>query len=232
MYNTAIDRDNVNFKLDEAIWDYIATNLITQGRRSSFAADEEGDSAVDDCAYRGNVIDFKTEAIVDHTKCAVGWVIDDEHYDSKIEGLGIFEKEVQAIVSKSIGRELTDQTIGMLSLAQHIHDSYRTEEWVFLFSLVKNRLFDGHGKFGPNSFAVDYIIKSEIPNWIRQAHAIFEKMDEHRQNNHIKNQVYYNVNPELSELFWRRKFSSYGSNEDNAPARDWGFVANHLSYLI
>lgn len=57
-------------------------------------------------------------------RCAVGCLIEDEHYSYSVEGLGVFDREVKEALRKS---GIEDQD-GLLQL-QKIHDGHEIADW-------------------------------------------------------------------------------------------------------
>lgn len=97
----------------QAIFNKVATHLLTQNCLSA-------DGGL--CMYRGP----------DGLKCAVGCLIDDDHYDRTLEGVTIGSDSngrVRRVVELSIGRELSYDEVGLLANLQWTHDRGRLEEW-------------------------------------------------------------------------------------------------------
>jgi hypothetical protein len=67
---------------------------------------------VDSCAYRGE----------NDTMCAVGCLIDDDHYDDRIEGTRVGGRLIRYALKSSLGFELNHYAIRMLSHWQFYHD--------------------------------------------------------------------------------------------------------------
>jgi hypothetical protein len=90
------------------VFDKVATHLLKQGRRS-LSHDTFG------CVYRGK----------EGTKCAVGVLIDDEHYRSELERRDVSDTKVLCAVGNSMGVSLMDMTplhISFLQALQECHD--------------------------------------------------------------------------------------------------------------
>lgn len=96
------------------------TGVINQGCKSDLL--EDGDV----CAYRGD----------SGAKCAVGHLIDDEHYNISLEGSGVNKLGVRTAVESSIGRSLYRDELNYLGRLQCCHDSSRRGScFVELFKL-------------------------------------------------------------------------------------------------
>ena len=98
------------------IFDKVVNHLLTQQSQSVGVAFIYGNGH---CLYRGP----------DGTKCAVGALISDEHYNYALEGILAGDPPVKNAVEKSIGRELTMDELVLLSDLQYIHDDTPVEEW-------------------------------------------------------------------------------------------------------
>lgn len=97
------------------IFETMKNHLLTQNQRSS-------DGGL--CRYRGP----------NGLKCAVGVLIDDEHYNTDLEGYDVHSSNVRAAVTKSLGFtpdwELLDQV-------QTIHDNYEPSRWAQLLGEIQ-----------------------------------------------------------------------------------------------
>jgi len=94
----------------------IAAHLMTQGVRST-KTNRQGTTS---CRYWNQEED---------TKCAVGCLIDTEHYNEKLEGRKYDASPVLKALRDS-GYDTTDKDfIGLLYNAQGIHDVFMPEEW-------------------------------------------------------------------------------------------------------
>lgn len=92
------------------VFDRVRTHLLSQGRKS----ERRGL-----CAYRGQ----------DGLRCAIGCLIDDEHYDRLLENLSISDPNVRLAVQRS-GIPLEGQPdLDLLSRLQHVHDAHHPEHW-------------------------------------------------------------------------------------------------------
>ena len=83
---------------DQELFDYVVTNMRKQGRPSV---------STECCAYRGK----------GGTKCAAGFLIDDEHYNMTIEGDSAFEVEAYLVASG-----VAKDQIGLVDALQSAHD--------------------------------------------------------------------------------------------------------------
>ena len=92
------------------MFDTVLTNLTAQGVASTGRTNPEGDTS---CQYRGT----------NGHKCAAGWLLADEHYDSDMEGtnattVAVFEALVKSGVPK------TQHAEQLISKMQDAHDRY------------------------------------------------------------------------------------------------------------
>lgn len=73
------------------------------------------------CAYRGD----------GGLMCAVGCLIDDDHYGDYLEGLTMVSEDglVQEAVEGSIGRTLSTDEVHMLVTMQLLHDHHSIATW-------------------------------------------------------------------------------------------------------
>jgi hypothetical protein len=106
-------------KTKQDLFNHIATHLIKQNDTSRH---EKGD----DCAYRGT----------DGKRCAIGSIIDDEHYDKGFEGKGINYTPIMDAIEASIGRPIDGRRDSvphteriLLKRLQVIHDTELVEDW-------------------------------------------------------------------------------------------------------
>lgn len=96
----------------QALFDHVVNHLLTQGERA-----EEANS----CKY----------LMEDGRKCAVGCLIEIEHYSTDIEGCAV-EKAVLTAVENSIGRKLQTDEPDLLYRLQRVHDNSRPKEWALV----------------------------------------------------------------------------------------------------
>lgn len=99
----------------QELFDTAVSGVIAQGRKSST---ERGQ-----CKYR------HPEGL----KCAVGHLIEDEHYRSYLEGLEAQNPNVARALQRSIGRNLTHAEFEILADLQCAHDEADSENFVMSF---------------------------------------------------------------------------------------------------
>lgn len=96
----------------QEIFDKVARHLLTQNKQS---VDQMGG-----CSYRGE----------NNTKCAIGCLIDDEHYCESLEGRSMSENNnVKLAVEKSIGEALEHRACRLLGRLQKLHDALPPSSW-------------------------------------------------------------------------------------------------------
>jgi len=112
----------------QAIFDQVASHLLTQQRQSTLDGT---------CQYR----------TAEGLKCAVGCLIDDQHYNDRIEGLSLdtavrdrYISEcakliIDALLNSNINVGDTS-TFQLLSRLQLIHDSYTPRMWMHHLKLT------------------------------------------------------------------------------------------------
>lgn len=149
-----------SFESDLEIWDYIATNLVKQGKKSADYYDDTYVNQGFSCMYRG--YDPKTG---DNLKCAVGWLITDENYNQGFEDESIDSNDVlMAVKLSNPNLVIGSEVFAMLKLAQYIHDQMNPEIWNRAFSVGRVLCFvDG-------SFADSK--QNEFTKWNKLYHAI------------------------------------------------------------
>lgn len=103
----------------QEIFTKVATHLLRQNKRSSNPRQSAptGDG-YGYCAYRG----------AGGTSCAVGCLIEDEHYDPEIEGESAHSRAVTAALRAS-GIPITPEALSLLSKLQNLHDYRHPEAW-------------------------------------------------------------------------------------------------------
>lgn len=103
----------------QEIYDKVKAHLLTQGKRST----KYGPSGI--CVYRNP----------DGLKCAVGALIDDEHYRPDIECLASGHEAVQEALKKSgvVGN------VDLLSALQDIHDFEEPSDWCAALETLARR---------------------------------------------------------------------------------------------
>lgn len=96
----------------QAVYDQVKAHLLTQGKRAM--------NEVEECLYRGP----------NGTKCAVGCLIEDEHYFPGLEFRRVHHPAVRAALARS-GVEFKpgsrDETL--LMRLQNVHDKGHVPEW-------------------------------------------------------------------------------------------------------
>lgn len=94
----------------QEIFDTVLFNLREQGRASMNGTD---------CMYRGG----------NGAKCAVGWLIPDEHYSEELEDINVMGEWVQLTLQHA-GIEITPSTLSLLSDMQRAHDKVLAHDGV------------------------------------------------------------------------------------------------------
>jgi hypothetical protein len=102
----------------QTIFDRAARHLLSQGRRGANLFVHEG------ATYGEPRFHAK-----DGTKCAVGALISEEHYDPWIEGCQANKENIRARVALSLGLELDEVDGELLKTLQHVHDMSYPEGW-------------------------------------------------------------------------------------------------------
>lgn len=101
---------------NQAIFDRVATHLLTQGRRSKKFNKDSSETV---CLYRGPK----------GTSCAVGCLIDDEAYTPDLENHVAHHFGVKAALRKS-GVDVSHwTTLHLLAALQRVHDSVHPNGW-------------------------------------------------------------------------------------------------------
>jgi hypothetical protein len=102
------------------IIDRVTSHLLAQGVR----AEDPNASTPSKCRYRhGNL------------KCAVGFLISDEHYRPQLEGYGVATLEVLRAVEDSLGTSVDED---LLSQLQAVHDTNFPDNWEFLLKEIRD----------------------------------------------------------------------------------------------
>ena len=102
----------------------ISRHLLTQNERSMVE---------EDCFYRQPETGLS---------CAIGCLIDNDHYSVSLEGQTAHELPVQKAISDSLGFELAYEVIRILMDLQHLHDYHPTTEWVKQLDLLADEWFN------------------------------------------------------------------------------------------
>lgn len=98
----------VHFENKQEIFDKVSEHLLKQSRRSM---NERGC-----CLYRG----------LDNTMCAIGCLIPDEYYNSKLESNSI---EYNCSNDEFIGKLFETTKLSFLTSLQVVHDFSDIEDW-------------------------------------------------------------------------------------------------------
>lgn len=95
----------------QEIYEHVRDHLLAQNERSMGEADA--------CRYRGPR----------GMKCAIGCLIDDEHYYAQLEDLTVYNSQVIRSLERS-GIDVTDpSSVDFLRTLQEIHDRFLPEMW-------------------------------------------------------------------------------------------------------
>lgn len=129
-------------KIKQRFFDIAASGLLRQMEKSR----SDGYSSV--CAYRGR----------DGNKCAIGFLISDESYSSKIEGLSatslavverVFESHRELIDSNPLSDYELHEIKVFLEQVQYVHDYIEIHSWRDEFK----KIADKHGlEFTPQEW--------------------------------------------------------------------------------
>ena len=108
-------------------------------------------SDMGDCRYRGGTWeqdgpDFHDkEYVPDGKKCAVGFVLADEHYDTRFED-HVISGDISlrdAVRSSNPEWDMNQESYDFLSGMQHIHDQLPVEDWQIVFDEIDRRIVRG-----------------------------------------------------------------------------------------
>lgn len=105
----------------QELFDKVAGHLLAQNERSLGASGR--------CKYRG----------MEGKMCAIGCLIDGDHYDVGLEGQCSDDKDVEAAIAGSIGREITQPERRMLRELQRVHDNEEIVDWPFALKQVADK---------------------------------------------------------------------------------------------
>lgn len=120
----------IRFKTDQAIFNFVKTRLLQQGRKS---LTKIGAFPGTSCAYRGK----------DGTRCAVGWLITNDNYKSEFEGAGVYDV-IAALQASGVQVIVDSTTYQLLRNLQDVHDSQKPSRWPGAFRRFR---FDAHGNY-------------------------------------------------------------------------------------
>ena len=95
------------------IFNYAVGKLLKQNAKSTDGIRKSY------CMYRGK----------NETKCAVGHLIADEHYDESFEDKNILSDEVKNVLSCSLPNVVGGYPWGLLSQMQRVHDNKPINLW-------------------------------------------------------------------------------------------------------
>lgn len=132
-------------KTDREVFEYVKDHLLKQNQQSSHGSG---------CAYRGP----------QGMSCAVGCLIDDDHYDEELEDNDVFDGRVIDALLESVGNWLvevddclSDKRILMLRLLQQIHDCTQPYTWEYDLNYLEGKIFDEGSDFvNHNIKNIDY----------------------------------------------------------------------------
>lgn len=104
----------------QEVFDRVCTHLLLQGARSM-----KGRL----CAYRGEW----------DRMCAIGCLIDDEHYTPELEGSHVHESNVLVAVQSSLGVEIGGMSLDLLYELQKCHDNTAIVFWEDTLKAIARR---------------------------------------------------------------------------------------------
>lgn len=117
-------------KTDREVFEYVKNHLLKQNEQSSHGSG---------CAYRDG----------QGMSCAVGCLIDDDHYHEDLEDNDVFDGGVIDALLESVGNWLfevddclSDKRILMLRLLQQIHDCTQPYTWEYDLNDLESKIFD------------------------------------------------------------------------------------------
>lgn len=123
-------------KTIQECFDIAVTGLLKQGKKSVFRSDISATGF--QCRYRGEK----------GTKCAVGMLIDDEHYDDDIECEQADQKPVLGCLEAS-GCPVDDMAfVSLMMDMQSIHDNTSVSDWA-------DEFYNLAGKYGLSTAVLD-----------------------------------------------------------------------------
>lgn len=114
------------------VFKQVSDHLLTQDLRSySFETDE--------CYYR-------VDKTVGHLACAIGCLINDEHYSEELEHQSIDSLQVQSAVALSLSTDKHKVFISpkdriLLNDLQHVHDFCSPEIWKYQLNDLSTKYF-------------------------------------------------------------------------------------------
>ena len=111
------------------VFDKVKEHLLSQGVVSRTADSMDG---IETCRYRGPW----------GRQCAVGCLIDDDHYYEGLEGYAVTEAGVIEVLRKS-GVPADSDTIDMLYELQSVHDDMLPSHWEEALEEIEAQWFGG-----------------------------------------------------------------------------------------
>lgn len=102
----------------QSLFDRVATHLLTQEVRAWDTDNER-------CMYRDD----------DGRSCAVGCLIEESKYSYEIEGRSLSDgnssdtRRIIDAVEGSLGHNLNDDEVSLLTKLQHVHDAIDIDDW-------------------------------------------------------------------------------------------------------
>jgi hypothetical protein len=99
---------------NKKIMNIVETHMLKQMKRSV--------SSDGSCAYRGE----------NGLKCAVGALINDEHYDKSFDtnSVPVWDASILNAIEASLDEKLNESNVDLLNELQSIHDTCEPHEWV------------------------------------------------------------------------------------------------------
>ena len=120
-------------KTDFDVFNYVKQHLLTQNKKS-FARKDTGDISDVFCAYRSD----------EGLSCAIGCLIDNAHYNSRLETKSVSDFAVQKVIRQSIPNWEINEYL-LLDL-QYLHDTVNPEKWVNHLEILSVN-FDTNGSY-------------------------------------------------------------------------------------
>jgi hypothetical protein len=160
----AFEKSLESITSDRQAFHHIARNLIKQNAKSTdiYYNDDDQPFQSDECAYIS--INIKSS---ETTRCAVGWLINEEHYLPEIEGRPVYDSDVEQVILESTPNwKRTEESMAMLAFAQRIHDGQNPEDWQKVLSIANSRLFSvQEDSFKLNKIAIDTVADDIIKSY-------------------------------------------------------------------
>lgn len=120
-------------KTDFDVFNYVKQHLLTQNKKS-FAKKDTGDISDIFCAYRGD----------EGLSCAIGCLIDNAHYHSRLETKSVSDFAVQKVICQSIPNWQFNEYL--LADLQYTHDIVNSERWGHYLEVLSMN-FDANGSY-------------------------------------------------------------------------------------